>query len=55
MEAMTVKAHDTFSGGVHPADNKALTAHKPNVAAAIPKRAVIPLSQHLGAPAPCPR
>jgi len=50
MEATTVKAHDTFSGGVHPADNKALTAHKPTVAAAIPKRAVIPLSQHLGAP-----
>ena len=46
-----VNAHDTFSGGVHPADNKQLTAHKPTVSAAIPKRAVIPLSQHIGAPA----
>ncbi len=50
MEASTVKAHDTFSGGVHPADNKGLTAHKPTVTAAIPKRAIIPLSQHIGAP-----
>lgn len=50
MEATTAKAHDTFSGGVHPADNKHLTAHKPIVVAAIPKRAVIPLSQHIGAP-----
>jgi H+/Na+-translocating ferredoxin:NAD+ oxidoreductase subunit C len=50
MEATTVKAKDTFSGGVHPADNKQLTAHKPTVSAAIPKRAIIPLSQHIGAP-----
>ena len=50
MEATTIKAHDTFSGGVHPAGNKQLTEHKPTVAAAIPKRAVIPLSQHIGAP-----
>src|SRR5512147_918682 len=50
MEATTVQAKDTFSGGVHPADNKQLTAHKPTVSAAIPKRAVIPLSQHIGAP-----
>jgi H+/Na+-translocating ferredoxin:NAD+ oxidoreductase subunit C len=50
MEATTVKIHDTFSGGVHPADNKQLTASKPTVTAAIPKRAVIPLSQHIGAP-----
>jgi len=50
MEATTIKAHDTFSGGVHPAGNKQLTAHKATVAAAIPKRAVIPLSQHIGAP-----
>src|SRR4030065_1498574 len=50
MEATTAKAHDTFSGGVHPADNKHLTAHKPIVTAAIPKRAIIPLSQHIGAP-----
>jgi electron transport complex protein RnfC len=50
MEATTVKAHDTFSGGVHPADNKRLTAHKATVPAAIPKRVIIPLSQHIGAP-----
>ena len=50
MEATTIKAHDTFSGGVHPAGNKQLTEHKPTIAAAIPKRAVIPLSQHIGAP-----
>ncbi len=50
MEATTVKARETFSGGVHPADNKYLTAHKATTPAAIPKRAVIPLSQHIGAP-----
>lgn len=50
MEATTIKAHATFSGGVHPEGNKELTAHKPVVPAAIPKRVVIPLSQHIGAP-----
>ncbi len=50
MEATTIKAHDTFSGGVHPAGNKNLSAHKPTIPAAIPKRVVIPLSQHIGAP-----
>ncbi len=50
MEATTVKAQATFSGGAHPAGNKELTAHKPTVQAAIPKRAIIPLSQHIGAP-----
>jgi electron transport complex protein RnfC len=50
MEATTIKAHDTFGGGVHPAGNKNLSAHKPTVPAAIPKRVVIPLSQHIGAP-----
>jgi len=49
MEA-TMKAQDTFSGGVHPAGNKHLTSHKPTVPAAIPLRAIIPLSQHIGAP-----
>lgn len=51
MEATSIKAHATFSGGVHPADNKSLTEHKPTIAAAIPKRVIIPLSQHIGAPA----
>lgn len=50
MDATVVKAHATFSGGVHPAGNKELTSHKPVVFAAIPKRVVIPLSQHIGAP-----
>ncbi len=50
MEATSVRASATFSGGVHPAGNKELTAHKPTVAAAIPKRVIIPLSQHIGAP-----
>ncbi len=50
MEATTMKSHVTFSGGVHPAGNKHLTAQKTTVTAALPKRAVIPLSQHIGAP-----
>ncbi len=50
MEATSVKASATFSGGVHPSGNKELAAHKPTVAAAIPKRVIIPLSQHIGAP-----
>lgn len=40
-------------GGVHPAENK-LSAGKPIVVADLPKQAVFPLSQHIGAPAvPC--
>jgi len=50
MEATSVKTSATFQGGVHPAGNKELTSHKPTVTAAIPKRVVIPLSQHIGAP-----
>ena len=37
-------------GGVHPADNK-LTADIATVEAELPKQAVFPLSQHIGAPA----
>lgn len=37
-------------GGVHPAENK-LSAGKPIVVAELPKQAVFPLSQHIGAPA----
>lgn len=37
-------------GGVHPAENK-LSAGKPIVTAELPKQAVFPLSQHIGAPA----
>lgn len=50
MEAASLKSHATFSGGVHPPENKELTAHKPAVRASIPKRAIIPISQHIGAP-----
>lgn len=50
MEVTTIKAQATFSGGVHPAYNKELTAHKPAVTAALPTRIIIPLSQHIGAP-----
>lgn len=50
MEASTIRADATFTGGIHPADNKQLTSRKPTVVAAIPQRAIIPLSQHIGAP-----
>lgn len=40
-------------GGIHPAPSK-LTAGMPIVAAELPRRAIFPLSQHIGAPAtPC--
>ena len=43
-----------FHGGVHLPDEKALSNHASVVAAALPKRLVIPLAQHIGAPArPC--
>ena len=41
----------TFSmGGVHPEENK-FTADKATVVAALPKQAIFPLGQHIGAPA----
>lgn len=40
----------TFKGGIHPPDKKELTADKTIVEAKSPKRLVIPLSQHIGAP-----
>ena len=41
----------TFSmGGVHPEENK-ITADKATVVAALPKQAIVPLGQHIGAPA----
>lgn len=39
----------TFRGGVHPAQSKDKTAHKPIRRAPLPKRVFIPLSQHTGA------
>jgi len=41
----------TFERGIHPEYHKDLTAGKPTVNARIPERVVIPLSQHIGAPA----
>jgi electron transport complex protein RnfC len=41
----------TFQRGIHPADNKALSSDKKIETLPLPKRVVIPLSQHIGAPA----
>ena len=42
----------TFSiGGVHPHDNKIYSAHQPITECALPSKAIIPLVQHIGAPA----
>lgn len=38
-------------GGVHPHDNKEFSAHKPIVDVPVPGKVVIPLVQHIGAPA----
>ncbi|AEE96350.1 electron transport complex, RnfABCDGE type, C subunit [Mahella australiensis 50-1 BON] len=40
----------TFKGGIHPRYNKEFTASKPIRPAALPRIAVIPLQQHVGAP-----
>ena len=40
----------TFKGGIHPPDKKILAANSPIVSSKPPKIAVIPLSQHIGAP-----
>lgn len=40
----------SFSGGIHPAYNKELTADQPIVEMPLPKRARLLLRQHLGAP-----
>lgn len=39
-----------FKGGVHPKDNKSLTASKPIEKAPLPKKVIIPVRQHIGAP-----
>jgi len=41
----------TFPGGLHPPDNKAWSAHKAIESCPLPEELVIPLSQHIGAPA----
>lgn len=38
-------------GGVHPHDNKQYSAHQPITECPLPKQAIIPLVQHIGAPA----
>lgn len=40
----------TFKGGIHPPDKKELSKDKPITAAKPPKRIVVPISQHIGAP-----
>ena len=40
-----------FPGGIHPHDEKELTAHLPVEDAPVPERVFLPLSQHIGAPA----
>ncbi len=40
----------TFKRGVHPSYHKELTAHKRTEGAPLPKRVIIPLQQHIGAP-----
>lgn len=40
----------TFKGGVHPPHNKFYTEKKPTEVAKLPKKVIIPLSQHIGAP-----
>ena len=40
-------------GGVHPHDHKFLSANSPIVSAPLPAECVVPLQQHLGAPAEC--
>ena len=42
---------DGYYGGVHPVEHKEFSEHKPLVKFPDPKIAVIPMSQHLGAPA----
>ncbi len=38
-------------GGVHPQDNKEFSAHRPIIECGLPAKAIIPLVQHIGAPA----
>jgi electron transport complex protein RnfC len=41
----------TFPGGLHPPDNKEWSAHKAIETCPLPAELVIPLAQHIGAPA----
>jgi electron transport complex protein RnfC len=49
---LNLKDMRTFKiGGVHPQDNKQFSAHRPITECPLPKQAIIPLVQHIGAPA----
>jgi electron transport complex protein RnfC len=48
---LTMSKAVTFERGIHPDYNKELAAGKAIVAAKLPDRIVVPLSQHIGAPA----
>ncbi|MFO7983401.1 MAG: electron transport complex subunit RsxC [Desulfuromonadales bacterium] len=41
----------TFPAGIHPPDNKQWSAHLPVEECSLPQELVVPLSQHIGAPA----
>jgi electron transport complex protein RnfC len=44
----------TFAGGIHPPDNKQWSAHKAIEDCPLPAELIVPLAQHIGAPAvPC--
>lgn len=45
-----MKVLKTFRGGVHPQDSKSYTRDKAIVEMPVPKKVVIPVSQHIGAP-----
>ena len=45
-----MKLHTFKIGGIHPEENK-ITAEMPTQIAELPKQAIFPLSQHIGAPA----
>jgi len=47
----TIPSPFTFSGGIHPSYNKELSSGSPIRELPLPARLVVPLSQHLGAPA----
>lgn len=50
---MNLKAMDlkTFKGGLHPPDGKEFSAHKAIETCPLPDELIIPLAQHIGAPA----
>ncbi|BCR06924.1 electron transport complex subunit C [Desulfuromonas versatilis] len=41
----------TFPGGLHPPDNKRWSEHKPIETCPLPEELVVPMAQHIGAPA----